>query len=160
MEATIRQTAGGSAVRVELFVNHPVEAVWESLTQPEQLAKWLAQAKVELAEGGKFELVFDNTGDAMKGQVIELQSPTLLAYTWNSKDANESAVRWELLPEAEGCRLVLDHSMRASEPLPRMLAGWHAHLELLAKVLAGEQPAWSWSRWEQLREAYAQKWGE
>ncbi|MED1731426.1 AzlD domain-containing protein, partial [Brevibacillus agri] len=64
----------------------------------------------------------------------------LLAYTWNSKDANESAVRWELLP--------------------RMLAGWHAHLELLAKVLAGEQPAWSWSRWEQLREAYAQKWGE
>ncbi|WP_340673110.1 AzlD domain-containing protein [Brevibacillus agri] len=84
----------------------------------------------------------------------------LLAYTWNSKDANESAVRWELLPEAEGCRLVLDHSMRASEPLPRMLAGWHAHLELLAKVLAGEQPAWSWSRWEQLREAYAQKWGE
>ncbi|WP_312113516.1 SRPBCC family protein [Brevibacillus reuszeri] len=160
MDGTVQQIAGGSTIRFERHLPYTVEAVWDSLTEPQKLVDWLAAAEVELTEGGRFQLTFANTGDVMNGKVIQVQSPSVLAYTWNSEDPNESVVQWELTPEADGCLLLLKHTIRVPERLSYMLAGWHVHLDLLAETLAGEVKGWPWSHWESMREKYAKQLGE
>ncbi|MGG1662655.1 SRPBCC family protein [Brevibacillus sp. NRS-1366] len=160
MDGTVTQSEGSSVLRFERHLQHSVDKVWASLTQPEKLVNWLAEAEVEPVEGGRIKLTFANTGDVMNGRVIQAQPKAVLAYTWNSEDASESALRWELAPEADGCRLVLTHSIHATERLSYMLAGWHVHLDLLAETLAGEIKGWPWSHWEEMREKYAEQIGE
>ena len=49
---TLEQVAGKRVLRFERRLDHPVERVWAALTEPEQLAGWLAAAdELELAEG-------------------------------------------------------------------------------------------------------------
>lgn len=96
----------------------------------------------------------------MNGKVIQVQTQDVLAYTWNSEDANESVVRWQLTSDADGCLLVLTHTIRVPERLSYMLAGWHVHLDLLAEALANEVKGWPWSSWESMREKYVKQLGE
>ena len=160
MDGTVQQVAGGSVVRFERHMPCTADEVWAALTEPKKLVEWLAAAEIELTAGGRIQLSFANTGDVMNGKVMQVQPSSVLAYTWNSEDANESVVRWELTPEADGCLLVLTHTIRVPERLSYMLAGWHVHLDLLAETLAGEVKGWPWSHWESMREKYAKQLGE
>lgn len=160
MDGTVQQVEGGSVVRFERHLPYTVDDVWASLTEPKKLEEWLAAAEIELTEGGRIQLTFANTGDVINGKVMQVQASSILAYTWNSEDANESLVRWELTPEADGCLLVLTHTIRVPERLSYMLAGWHVHLDLLEETLAGEVKGWPWSHWESMREKYAKQLGE
>ena len=160
MDGTVQQVAGGSVVRFERHMPCTADEVWAALTEPKKLVEWLAAAEIELTEGGRIQLAFANTGDLMNGKVTQVQARSILAYTWNSEDADESVVRWELTPEADGCLLVLTHIISVPERLSYMLAGWHVHLDLLEETLAGEAKGWPWPHWESMREKYAKQLGE
>jgi uncharacterized protein YndB with AHSA1/START domain len=159
MDGIVRKIDGGYELRFERRLKHPVEKVWAALTQPERLAGWLAEADIELVEGGRIELRFDNTGHVIKGKVTNVNPPTLFEYMWSSKDAEDTLVRWELHPESDGCLLVLTHTFFGPAELAKMLAGWHVHLDILSSVLSGQPLEWPWSRWEELRDKYAKSIG-
>ena len=45
---------GSTTVRFDRRLRHPVERVWEALTDPDELRSWWGDAKLELVEGGLF----------------------------------------------------------------------------------------------------------
>jgi uncharacterized protein YndB with AHSA1/START domain len=119
-------------VRFERRLNQPVEQVWAALTQPEQLAQWLAHTDVTLTGGSKIDLRFDNTGSVIHGTVTQFNPPNVLEYTWDSQDVPQtlpraallasgngtctqelagSLVRWELNAVDGGTMLVLSHTV-------------------------------------------------
>lgn len=151
-DGTIRPVAGGHELRFERFLPHPITLVWAALTEPGALADWLAPGVIELAPGGHARLAFANTGHVVEGRVVAVEPPHLLAYTWGE---GHGTVRWELSPMAEGTRLVLTHAFPAADEAASFLAGWHAHLELLALALAGRPASWPWDRWHELHDHYA-----
>ncbi|MGI6359037.1 MAG: SRPBCC family protein [Bacillota bacterium] len=154
MNGTVSITEHGYLMRFERRMPHPVEKVWAALTEPERLADWLADATMELVPGGKLQLRFGNTGSVIDGQVVAVQPPTLLEFTWNSEGAENTLVHWELHPDGAGCRLILTHSFPDRAQLPSMLAGWHTHLEGLPQAVNGERVQWPWDRWEELHQQY------
>lgn len=61
---TIEEAGDKHILRYERRLDHPVERVWAALTEPEQLAGWLAAAdELGLVEGGGVALRWLNTAD-------------------------------------------------------------------------------------------------
>ena len=50
---TVHEHAEGYQLRFERQLCHPVEKVWAALTDPAQLAQWLAPGEMELTLGGR-----------------------------------------------------------------------------------------------------------
>jgi uncharacterized protein YndB with AHSA1/START domain len=118
---------------------HPVEKVWAALTTPERLADWFVDAEVDLRVGGS--LRFDGKGMRQTEMRITVcEPPRALAWVWTIA-GHDSLVRFDLAPEADGCRLTLTHS-----GVPRtgagVRAGWHAHLEALPDAFEGRATPW------------------
>ncbi len=137
-------------VRFERILDHPVPTVWKALTDPGQLAQWLAPATIEGERGGKITLHL--TGGVMGGKIMQWKKNALLEYIWY----NGSTVRWELLSEGKGrTRLVFIHSHVQEFQLVDAAKGWHYHLDLLALSLDGIRgPAHPVEMWDEItREA-------
>ena len=59
MEGTYVTLDGKPAVRFERSLDHPVEVVWEAVTDPAKLAQWFpTSVEVDLREGGAMSFAF------------------------------------------------------------------------------------------------------
>lgn len=151
-DGTLRRVADGHELRFERFLPHPIARIWAALTESDALAAWLAPGEFELVPGGRARLAFTNVDHVVEGRVVAVEPPRLLAYTWGE---GQGVVRWELAAVDGGTRLVLTHAFPAADEAPSFLAGWHTHLELFDRVLAGEPSPWPWERWHALHDRYA-----
>jgi uncharacterized protein YndB with AHSA1/START domain len=125
------------AVRFERRLAHPIDAVWQAVTDPAELAHWFpATVTVDLRPGGAMSFDFGG-GVTLDGEVTELDPPRLFAFSWGAED-----LRFELEPDdgGAGCRLRFTHVLEERDTAARDAAGWHVCLEALALRLAG-QPA-------------------
>lgn len=177
---TVELIDGRHVLSFERELAHPVERVWAALTEPDELAGWLAEADLELAEGGsivlrwqnhvteedaeryEIELPEDDPGPpVVRGTVTRLDPPRLIE--WDTD--GHGLLRWELREEGSGCVLTYTNTLPpgADFPLPQSLAGWHLHLDLLADALAGQPADWAnWpiERWAEARDGYAMQHAE
>ena len=152
---TIEERDGRSAVRLERRLNATPEEIWPLLTEPEEVALWLAELAIEPRVGGSYDLAFENTGTVSTGRITAFEPPTLLEYRWREGEAVESLVRFELHPVAGATDLLLTHTLlRGDSVLSEYAAGWHHHLELLVARLAGRAADWDWSRFNDLLAGY------
>ena len=133
----------------------PRERVWAALTDPQELAAWLAPAEIDLRVGGALVLAFDED-NVERGTITELREPELIVYTWN-EGKSDSIVRFELEPDGDGTRLTLRHTFEGEADLPSYGAGWHHHLELLAAQTAGKPIAWDTIRYRELKSEYERR---
>jgi uncharacterized protein YndB with AHSA1/START domain len=142
----VLQRDGHYTLRFERHLEHPVSRVWEALTQPEYLSKWIAEARVDLRPGGEFILDYTHSPEVMRGQITRLREYALLEYTWlEGPDQEASLVCWELCPQGpNACLLVLTHE-KLTRQVPDFGAGWHTHIDLLVEVLNGRRNAFTWS---------------
>ncbi|TDW99972.1 SRPBCC family protein [Dinghuibacter silviterrae] len=142
----VLQRDGHYTLRFERQLEHPVSRVWDALTQPAYLAKWIAEARVDLQPGGEFILDYTHSPKVMRGTITRLKEYALLEYTWDEgPDQEASLVCWELLPQGpNACLLVLTHS-RLTRQVPGLGAGWHTHIDLMAEVLDGSRLDFSWN---------------
>ena len=115
-----------------------VERVWAAITTPERIADWFAPAEIDLRVGGM--LLLDAIGRRMEMRIAVCDPPRSLALIWNI-GGHDSVVRFDLVPESDGCRLTLTHL-----GVPRVgagvRAGWHAHLEAIPGALEGRATPW------------------
>lgn len=150
------EVAGVPALRFERRLGRPVAVVWEALTTPAGIARWMqAEAIVEPHVGGRYRLAFHEFDHVMEGEVTGWEPPRLFAYTWPEAHAGgDSLVRVTLEPDGEGCRLVLLHSFRAGGDLADFASGWHWHLDGLEDAAEGVARSFDKPRWEMLRMAY------
>ena len=150
-DGTLERTEVGSRLRFARRLEHPPEAVWEALTEPDRLARWLARATLQPVRGGSLQLRWDETGALAHGTVIAFEPPSRFAYSSDS----QGEVAFALRADGDGTLLELVNDVPSVDPPDGNLAGWHQHLDLLERELAGEPGTWDRERWEELRRRYA-----
>ena len=128
---TFVEIDGRPAVRFERRLAHPIERVWEAVTDPAQLAGWFP-ARVE-RDGDELRFAFEGEREAsMHGKVLEEDPPRVFAFRWEDDE-----LRFELRPDGDGCVLVLTNVLDGTYPASSVAAGWHVCLGELEKLLAG-----------------------
>ena len=137
-DATLITGSTRPAIRLERHLDDPPAVVWRALTEREQLRSWFPCDVI--VEGGRWEVgapitfpfpedVIDLT---MEGEVLEVDEPHVLAYTWG-----DELLRFELAPEADGTRLVLVDELEPGAAA-RNAAGWEVCLDRLERVEPGD----------------------
>jgi uncharacterized protein YndB with AHSA1/START domain len=130
-DATIEIGSDRPAVRLERVLADPPDVVWRALTEPEQLSGWFPCKIVvdggEWRVGAKLEFPFpaDVIDMTLAGEVLHVDEPRLLAYTWGHE-----TLRFELHDHREGTRLVLIDELERPHAA-RNAAGWDDCLDLL-----------------------------
>jgi uncharacterized protein YndB with AHSA1/START domain len=147
-DGVIRRTGETYEVVFTRRLAKPIEKVWAALTVPERLADWLANATIEpdLRLGARFALHFPTHDYRMEGEIVALDPPRLIAWTWpdpNDAAKPASVVRFELAPDGAGCVLTLTNSGLVKPVLQDVAAGWHTHLEGLAGAADAIHTPWS-----------------
>lgn len=127
-----------SAIETDDFLAHPPQAVWQALTDPAKLARWLMPTTFVPVIGHRFTFTtmpvprqgFDGI---VHCQVLQLRAPELLSISWRTSDL-DTTVTWRLVPEGRGTRLLLSHDgFDDRNPHPqatmRILgSGWRGHM--------------------------------
>jgi uncharacterized protein YndB with AHSA1/START domain len=136
---------GRHVLRFERWLRHPIERVWSALTDPGELRGWLAEAELELVEGGRVELRWLNSDEhgnraVARGVVTSLEPLRLLELDTDI----HGLLRWELNEEEGGCRLTFTTVTPAPPDfLSKVAAGWHIHMDHLADLLEGHPVDWA-----------------
>jgi uncharacterized protein YndB with AHSA1/START domain len=140
---TLHIINGKPVLRFERTLNHPPEKVWPVLTDPAEMRHWFpAQVRTELRIGAPMEFDFgDPNMQADRfgaGEILEFDPPKVYAFRWF-----DSVLRFELVPDGNGCRLHFSHSFSNAgtwgdaPATGRNAAGWDTCLDLLAARVAG-----------------------
>ncbi|CAN5474143.1 hypothetical protein BH10ACT1_BH10ACT1_39850 [soil metagenome] len=149
--ATLHHDHGRHVVRFERHLPHPVELVWQALTEADHLAAWFPTTiSGRLVAGGALRFEFrDGAGGGewdFDGQVLEVDPPRLLAFRWG-----DDVLRAELTPTDAGCLLVFTDTMADEGTAARDAAGWHvcldqleAHTDGRPAVAPGTGPTTGW----------------
>lgn len=145
-------TSDGDVIVSEIDIAAPPERVFKAISDPEEIRRRSPELDVfemDTRVGGQWYFEVSCQGQAYKGfskirhegEILELDPPRLLVYTWFAnfhKDPKlRTIVRWELTPTKSGTHLKLTHSGLASEPeMARDYAGgWPGVLEELKKFI-------------------------
>ena len=127
---------GGTDIVVRRRYPHPIDRVWRAVTEAEHLATWFPGApEIELRSGGTVRFAEFAGDPAEFGEVLALDPPRLLRFTWDT-----DVVTLELAPEGEGTELVLTNRLADRPAAASVATGWESCLELLGAVVAGETP--------------------
>jgi uncharacterized protein YndB with AHSA1/START domain len=139
----------------------PLERVWTFLTDPTLVALWAPfDPDRNLGSQGPAHLTMaDRAGGETAATMVDLVQPlSRLEYDWNGDDLS-----WKLEPILNGTRLVLSHTVRAHDWLPKVAAGWHLCFDTMEKRLSGENAPRVVGMealnhgWDELHLAYAKK---
>jgi uncharacterized protein YndB with AHSA1/START domain len=156
---TIRRAGGTVEAQLERRFAHDQSTLWKALTDPSRFVEWLAPGEIALAKGGAAKLSFVDSGTVIDSTVSEIDPPRLLEYSWSGPGEPLRPVRWEIVPEDGGARLILTLRVPEGEDAARACAGWEAHLEMLAAALEGVPVKFPFDRFKETREAYKAKLG-
>lgn len=150
--------AGQWRLRFTRNLAHPIEKVWQALTEPEHLQAWFPQRIVgDLLTPGA-PLRFEHTGvdmPAFDGRVLAAEHPSLLEFLWGT-----DTIRFELTKAERGCTLVLMDTIDEVGKAARDGAGWHTCLDFLEVALDGTAPSFtSGDRWQAVHREYVEAFG-
>ncbi|MFT0531564.1 SRPBCC family protein [Castellaniella hirudinis] len=132
---TLQRTAQGFEGRLQRHYPHAPAALWAMLTEPAQMAKWLAPGAIDLRPGGAVRIDFADSGVVIDSTVTDLSPERVLEYSWSSGDQPARPLRWVLEPDADGTRLSLTVRLPADEDAAKACAGFEGHLDMLAAAL-------------------------
>jgi uncharacterized protein YndB with AHSA1/START domain len=160
-DGTVQRTDDGRyLISFERRLSHPVARVWAALTEPAELIAWWGDAEVELEEGGRFVVRWLNTDEegnsaTMHATIAKLEPQRLLVLDGDL----HGRLCWELTPDGEGTLLSFRSTVDLEpEFLTKVPAGWHFHLDALARLLdGGETDLVEITEWEPIHEAYLAK---
>lgn len=108
-------------VNLEATYPDPPERVWEALTDPNALGRWLLPTNFKPLIGFRFRMERQDQ-KPIEGKVLEVEKDRLLTYTWNDEDeGKESMVVWTLEPVDGGTRVQVQH-IGIEEPAVTCLA--------------------------------------
>jgi uncharacterized protein YndB with AHSA1/START domain len=143
-----------ASVRFERQYDASAKEVWDALTQPAPMSRWLgAEVTIQAEPGGAVQLRWPG-GEQMTGTILRCIPPRLLEYSWKeSEEEPESVVTFEVSPAGSGALLVLEHRRIDPGEIVGLGAGWHGHLDALGALLSGRSSELAGS-YERLRPVY------
>lgn len=136
-------------IKHQFSFSHPVETVWEYLTNSELLASWLMKNDFKPLIGHEFRFKTGpvaslNFDGIFYCKVLDIIPFKHLSYSWNCGPGDgeitlESVVNWYLEPTENGTHLHLEHTGFAKkenlEMYNRLLLGWVEKLEKISNLL-------------------------
>jgi uncharacterized protein YndB with AHSA1/START domain len=150
IRSTWRPAGDAAEVRVEDVYDTGIDDLWDAVTSPERLARWIAVVEGDPVLGGtvtaRFTSHWEGTG------VIEVcDAPHRLRVRW---DGDDSVMTAELSADGDRTRLVITDRGIPVDEVTHHTAGWHVHFEDLASVVAGREPGGWEARWRELIPQY------
>jgi uncharacterized protein YndB with AHSA1/START domain len=136
-----------------------VDDLWQAVTTPERLARWMAPYRGEFRLGGRWEAIGSDGAVYCVGEVSACEPPRGFTTTWQVRDEPLTELVVRLEPEGDRTRLRLWHTGVTDVDYG---AGWHTYLEALAAHVAdprGDQTdgdAWQ-RRFSELAPEYASR---
>jgi uncharacterized protein YndB with AHSA1/START domain len=154
-EGTAEFDGDNATLRFERRLNHPVERVWEAITDPAEIEAWWGRATVDLRAGGAMRIEWLNGDVTMPATITELDAPRLLEI----EGEPHGTLRFELAPDGDGTRLTfVARSQIPEEFRSKVLAGWHYHLDELERFLDDgtrvDWPNWPLDRWQAIHDRF------
>jgi uncharacterized protein YndB with AHSA1/START domain len=140
------------AVRVEDVYDTNIHDLWSAVTEPKRLARWIAAVEGDLKVGGIVQTRFTSTWEG-PGRIDVCDPPNHLVITMEPGTDDEAVIEAVLTREGERTRLVVEERGLSLDALYKHGAGWQAHIEDLARYLAGGQSNWK-ARWSELTPEY------
>jgi uncharacterized protein YndB with AHSA1/START domain len=101
------------ALHFDAFYPHPPERVWTALTNRDSIARWLMENDFEPRLGHRFQLrakPVPGWDGIVNCEVLELDPPTRMSWSWKSSAPLDTVVTFELHAEGMGTRLHLAHT--------------------------------------------------
>jgi uncharacterized protein YndB with AHSA1/START domain len=136
---------------------HPASTLWRALTEPEHLAAWFPTTiEGERAAGAPLQFVFrDDEAAPFKGEMVAFDPPRLMELRWG-----DDVLRFEIDAHGGASVLTLTVTFEELGKVARDGAGWHACLDLLGCVVAGQVAPWtSAERWKEVHDTYVERFG-
>jgi uncharacterized protein YndB with AHSA1/START domain len=138
----------------EVVIDAPVEVVWRTITEPDQITQWFAdRVELDLKPGGRGFMGFGDQGGPVVVETVD--PPTRFSFRWNHPDTEEPAPQNSMLVEfilvpigGERTRLKVAESgiERRSWPdaekeryAEEHRGGWSTFMDRLAGLLAEHQ---------------------
>lgn len=145
---TKKPNPSGRSIEKELFIKAAPERVFQALTEKEYLERWfLTKAEVDLRPGGAIR--FDwGPGVFQSGQILVLEPPHRLSYSWEAQSPDPTTVTFELKAENDGTLLhVIQTGVGEGEDWDsyynKVNKGWNIHLNNLVVWLeTGKERTW------------------
>lgn len=138
-------------------LHHSPEKVWQWLTDPELLQRWLPGCTIDARRGGAVSFDFGEEG-AATGEVRSVSGagggPKELQHTWVWEGVPTSLVTWRLEPQDGGALLTLTHRELIEEPAREFALGWHMMLDSLQLDLEGRPTDAAWETAEKPADIY------
>ncbi|MBX2817965.1 MAG: SRPBCC domain-containing protein [Saprospiraceae bacterium] len=101
-------------INTSRYYAHPVDKVWDALTNPQALATWLMPNDFQLEKGHQFTFNTKPQGNfdgIVHCRILEFEIPHSLSYAWRGgKMKTDTIVRWTLREQQGGTKLELEHS--------------------------------------------------
>jgi uncharacterized protein YndB with AHSA1/START domain len=149
---TMEERGDHVVLRYERRLAHPVERVWAALTHPDELIGWWGRVEApRLAAGEPYTITWCNEEDGesvvMEATITAIDPPALLEI----EGEPHGRLRFELRADGDATELLLQCTSRIPpEHRTSVAAGWHFHLDALARMLGGGEtdlvdvrPAWA-----------------
>jgi uncharacterized protein YndB with AHSA1/START domain len=143
----VQQAADSGVLRREVRIAARPETVFEFFADPDKLVRWMGDAiELDPRPGGIWRVDLGGRGAAAVGEVVEVERPRRIVFTWGwtvaeiPLEPGESTVEVTLTPEGDGTLLELVHHGLARELHEFHRTGWDHYLERLATVAAGGDP--------------------
>lgn len=135
---------GGTAtLRFERRLRHPIDVVWDAITGPDHLLRWLmTRAVVDGRAGGSIDFVSGAANVHATGRILAWEPPRLFEHERKIAPrpdmplSDDSRVRWELTPlGSEETLLVLTHTRLSPALAVGVTPATHALLDRLEAEL-------------------------
>lgn len=105
-------------ITLERSFNQPIEKVWEAISDENEISKWFLPAKFKAEIGFQYTFthVHDQGTTYITGEVLTVDKPNTLSYTWESSGSDvNTTVIWNLKEEDGITKLMLEHESHDNE---------------------------------------------
>jgi len=123
---------------------HPLEVVWQALTDPKQLSSWyMMRVSVDGRPGGSIDFSGGPGDFHIRGRILQWDPPFVFEYEWKVSprqgmpNGEDALVRWELIREGPNTLLTLTHKNVTRPTASGIAPAMHVLLDRLAAKLDG-----------------------
>lgn len=146
---------GTGTVHMDRVYPAGIDDLWNAVTAPERLARWLVVAMdgtPALGDTVRAEFTSQWEGSV---RVDVCERPDHVLVTMTDDDGGSTVTEAWLTPVDDGhTRLVLEERGFTADEVADHGAGWQVHVEDLGTVLAGDEPEQWLPRWRALQPEY------
>jgi len=156
IQGSIHVRDGVGVVHMAGTYDTDIDDLWSALTEPDRLARWAATVAGDLRAGGSFTTEF-TSGWEGPGRIDVCDAPHRLLVTLNPGEDDETTIEAVLTADGDATHLVVEERGFPLDELAAHGAGWQAHVEDLAAVIAGKDRGDWHQRWTELAPSYREK---